>query len=184
MIWAALVRLSLAFVLGVAAAAKIWRPAAFRSALAGYRVLPRALVAPAAVLIAVVETVLASALFLGLAVQAALIGAGVLMLVFAAVTASAIVRRLSADCGCLGAAVRLRLGWPMAAANVVLGAAAIAASSQAPLGVPFPASHAAGGGTVAVILATAILLAETYWVAAYATSISSQITKRLEETAR
>lgn len=94
---------STAIVVLLGAVAKWRRPAAFRAALADYRLLPEALTAPAAIAIAVAETCGAAALLfpdtrvIGAAVLAAL------LLAFAAGLAFNILRgHTDIDCGCSG----------------------------------------------------------------------------------
>jgi uncharacterized membrane protein len=128
---------SAAIVVLLGAIAKWRRPAAFRQALAGYRLLPDPLTAPAAFAIAVAETCGAAALLfpdtrvIGAAVLAAL------LLAFAASLAFNILRgHTDIDCGCSGfAATRAAtqanaprgIGWFHVARALLLAALAATA---------------------------------------------------------
>ncbi|PRF31851.1 MauE/DoxX family redox-associated membrane protein [Burkholderia multivorans] len=85
------------------AVAKLRAPVAFRDALAGYRLLPDALVAPAAPAIPLAEALGAAALLFPDTRTAAAIGLIALLLAFAAALAANILRgRTDIDCGCTG----------------------------------------------------------------------------------
>ncbi|MBU9401906.1 MauE/DoxX family redox-associated membrane protein [Burkholderia multivorans] len=85
------------------AVAKLRAPVAFRDALAGYRLLPDALVAPAALAIPLAEALGAAALLFPDTRTAAAIGLIALLLAFAAALAANILRgRTDIDCGCTG----------------------------------------------------------------------------------
>ncbi|MEB2487310.1 MauE/DoxX family redox-associated membrane protein [Burkholderia multivorans] len=85
------------------AVAKLRAPVAFRDALAGYRLLPDALVAPAALAIPLAEALGAAALLFPDTRMAAAIGLIALLLAFAAALAANILRgRTDIECGCTG----------------------------------------------------------------------------------
>ncbi|MBU9161310.1 MauE/DoxX family redox-associated membrane protein [Burkholderia multivorans] len=128
------------------AVAKLRAPVAFRDALAGYRLLPDALVAPAALAIPLAEALGAAALLFRDTRTAAAIGLIALLLAFAAALAANILRgRTDIDCGCTGfAGVRAvpgapasgdgtprRIGWPHVA-RVLLLVALVATALLAP----------------------------------------------------
>ncbi|PRH49356.1 MauE/DoxX family redox-associated membrane protein [Burkholderia multivorans] len=100
------------------AVAKLRAPVAFRDALAGYRLLPDALVAPAALAIPLAEALGAAALLFPDTRTAAAIGLIALLLAFAAALAANILRgRTDIDCGCTGfAGVRAMPGADASAA--------------------------------------------------------------------
>lgn len=92
-----------AVVVLLGAFAKMRRPAAFRQALAGYRLLPDALIAPAAFAIPLAEAVGAAALLFPDTRMAGAIGLIALLLAFAAGLAINILRgHTDIDCGCSG----------------------------------------------------------------------------------
>ncbi|KVZ30528.1 methylamine utilization protein MauE [Burkholderia multivorans] len=128
------------------AVAKLRAPVAFRDALAGYRLLPDALVAPAALAIPLAEALGAAALLFRDTRTAAAIGLIALLLAFAAALAANILRgRTDIDCGCTGfAGVRAvpgaaasgdgtprRIGW-LHVARVLLLVALVATALLAP----------------------------------------------------
>ncbi|MCA8413288.1 MAG: MauE/DoxX family redox-associated membrane protein [Burkholderia multivorans] len=128
------------------AVAKLRAPVAFRDALAGYRLLPDALVAPAALAIPLAEALGAAALLFPDTRTAAAIGLIALLLAFAAALAANILRgRTDIDCGCTGfAGVRAvpgdaapgdgtprRIGW-LHVARVLLLVALVATALLAP----------------------------------------------------
>jgi hypothetical protein len=123
----------LALLLAAAALHKLRGPAAFRSALAEYRVLPAALAAPAAALVPAAEAAAAVAL------TAPLLGAGpalraggpllaaALLALYAAAIAWNLGRgRRDLDCGCLGPAQRQPLSGWLVARNLALVVGALA----------------------------------------------------------
>ncbi|MCO8625866.1 MauE/DoxX family redox-associated membrane protein [Burkholderia multivorans] len=128
------------------AVAKLRAPVAFRDALAGYRLLPDALVAPAALAIPLAEALGAAALLFPDTRTAAAIGLIALLLAFAAALAANILRgRTDIDCGCTGFAgaraasgaaasgdgMPRRIGW-LHVARVLLLVALVATALIAP----------------------------------------------------
>lgn len=98
--------------------------------IANYRLLPGALVAPAAWLLPPVELAVAAGLLLGppagLGLWPVLAAIGLLLL-FAAAMAINIVRgRRHIDCGCGHAGLRQQLGWGQVLRNIMLAAALLA----------------------------------------------------------
>jgi hypothetical protein len=115
--------------------------------IANYRLLPDALVAPAAALLPGVELLVAAGLLLGFAPVAPL-AAIALLLVFAAGMAINIVRgRRHIDCGCGHVALRQQLGWSQVARNLVLATALLPAlaAGRADLGMADAALGAVAG---------------------------------------
>lgn len=126
-------RAGLALLLLSAAWHKLRAQALFRATLAEYRLLPAALVRPAALGLTGLE------LGLGLAVllaggAAALAGAAALLALYAGAMAVNIARgRSDIDCGCTGPAARQPLSaWLVARNGVVAGLALAAAGGAAP----------------------------------------------------
>ena len=167
---ATLIRLTLGLIFAVSAAAKISGPRAFVASVRRYEILPDFLAAPAAAVAVAAEAVVALALLTGLHTGIALVGAAALLLVFTIALASTLLRERAIECGCLGGFVQLRLDWASVATNLVLAALALAAATQATLGVPTPGERAAGA-TIFVLWSTAALLAGVYWLATYARSV-------------
>ena len=100
-VWVWIARLTLALLFAVAGLSKLWHPAAYRTAISAYALLPAPVVAPAAFLLAVAE-VAAAVLLLwpaGVAAGAALLWA--LLLLFSMAIGINLRRgRTDIDCGC------------------------------------------------------------------------------------
>ncbi|TGN98000.1 MauE/DoxX family redox-associated membrane protein [Burkholderia sp. USMB20] len=102
-----------AVVVLLGAFAKMRRPGAFRQALAGYRLLPDALTAPAALAIPLAEAVCATALLFPDTRMTGALGLIALLLVFAAGMTINILRgHTDIDCGCSGFAAAARTDAP------------------------------------------------------------------------
>jgi hypothetical protein len=100
--------------------------AAFRRALADYRIVPSSIVPIVAVVVVLLEAAVVFGRFAALG--------GALLLAYAAAIAVNLVRgRVRIDCGCGGVAGRERLSWWLVCRNVVCAAVAFAASSRAGL---------------------------------------------------
>ncbi len=107
----------------VAGIDKLRHRALLPGVIANYRLLPPALVAPAALLLPPVELVVATGLLSGNRL-AAPVAAIALLLVFAAAMAINIRRgRRNIDCGCGHAALRQSLGWGLVARNLGMATA-------------------------------------------------------------
>ena len=110
----------------VAGIDKLRHRALLPGVIANYRLLPPALVAPAAAALPVVELAIAALLLIGFVVAIpplAPLAAALLLLVFAAAMAINIRRgRRHIDCGCGHAGLRQQLGWGQVLRNVVLAA--------------------------------------------------------------
>jgi uncharacterized membrane protein YphA (DoxX/SURF4 family) len=122
--------------------------------IANYRLLPDALVAPAAALLPGVELLVAAGLLLGFAPVAPM-AAIALLLVFAAAMAINIGRgRRHIDCGCGHAGLRQQLGWSQVARNLVLATALLPAlvAGRADLDIADAALGAAAGVALYLLL--------------------------------
>ena len=144
---------AVALLLGFAGIDKLRHRALLPGVIANYRLLPDALVSPAAALLPAVELLVAAALVLGLAPLAPL-AAIVLLLVFAAAMAINIGRgRRHIDCGCGHAGLRQQLGWGQVGRNVALAAALLPAlAGRAGLGVADAAVAMAAGVAIYLML--------------------------------
>jgi uncharacterized membrane protein YphA (DoxX/SURF4 family) len=76
--------------------------AQFAQEIAGFRLLPRGVIAPMAILMPFVEIVVGAMLVAGFYTRAAATIAAVLLFVFDAAIASAVMRGLQLSCGCFG----------------------------------------------------------------------------------
>jgi hypothetical protein len=122
-------RAGLALLFAAGAFAKLRDPRAFADAVAGYRLLPDGLAAPAAAGLLAAELALAAALFVpALRVPAALGVAGVLSLYAVAIAVNLARGRRDIDCGCGGPAGRQTLSEALVLRNAVLAAAALASA--------------------------------------------------------
>ncbi|HZT13966.1 MAG TPA: MauE/DoxX family redox-associated membrane protein [Candidatus Baltobacteraceae bacterium] len=102
------------------------------AAIAGFRVLPEAIVGPLAVLLPFFEIGLGAYLVAGLFTRGAAIVASVQLLIYAAVIASAVVRHIPANCGCFGPQDNAPADWPHVAADAALAAVCAALAWRAP----------------------------------------------------
>jgi len=116
---------ALALILSGAAWHKFGEPQAFLSALAGYRLVPDALLGTTARIVPVLEAALALGLLLPVTRTAALAGTAVLIATYAGAMAINLLRgRSYIDCGCGGATHPL--SWGLVARNALLVAVALA----------------------------------------------------------
>jgi uncharacterized membrane protein YphA (DoxX/SURF4 family) len=100
-----------------------WSP--FQGVVANYRLLPHALVAPAACLIPPAELLLGAALFSGFGPPWAELGAGALLLIFALAMGINLRRgRRHIDCGCFQSTLKQTLSWTLVTRNVILASLA------------------------------------------------------------
>jgi hypothetical protein len=117
----------LALLFAAAALHKLRAPREFAAALAGYRLLPAALVPAAASALAGAEVVLAGSLLARAFEPAApLAAAGLLALYSCAIAANLARGRTEIDCGCLGPAGRQPLSAWLLVRNALLVAACLA----------------------------------------------------------
>lgn len=95
------------------------------AAMAGFRILPEAVVGPLAVLLPFFEIGLGLYLVAGLFTRGAAILAAFQLAIYAAAVASAVIRHIPAACGCFGPQDTATADWPHVFAD--LGLAAICA---------------------------------------------------------
>ena len=150
-----ILRLGLAGILVVASVAKLWDLAGASEAMRGFGA-PARLARPLAIVLAVVEALIAVfALPASTARVAALAAAG-LFVTFAIVVAVARLRGRTPDCHCFGRLHSAPAGWPIVVRNAALAAAAAVVASQ-------PASILTGTdvfvfGIVALVIVQALVL--------------------------
>jgi hypothetical protein len=124
-------RASLSLLLASAALAKLRDLRGFGAAVAGYRLLPEALAAPAAAVFVAAELALAAGLWL--APAPATLGAAALFALYGLAIAANLARgRRDIDCGCGGPLGRQPLSAGLVVRNLVLAAAALAGALPAP----------------------------------------------------
>ncbi len=115
-----------------AGALKIGHFDLFASEIAGFQLLPHAVVAPLALLLPFVEVLLGAYLILGLFTRAAGWFAAFQLAVFAAAIASAVVRGISTSCGCFGPADATMTSWPEVGRDAGLALLAVLVALGAP----------------------------------------------------
>jgi hypothetical protein len=125
-------RVALAVILAGAALAKAREPAAFRAALAGYRLLPAAWVAPVALALPLAELAAAALLLAPGARATGCAAAAALVAFYSGAIAWNLARgRREIDCGCFGPSAQVPLGAGLLARNAAL--LALAALGGLPL---------------------------------------------------
>jgi hypothetical protein len=117
----------IAVLFGAAGIAKLRHRALLPGVIANYRLLPAGLVAPAAMLLAPVELLVAAAMLAGVAPWAQAMAAALLLLFAAAMAINVMRGRRHIDCGCGHAALRQPLGWGVVVRNIVLATAVLVA---------------------------------------------------------
>jgi uncharacterized membrane protein YphA (DoxX/SURF4 family) len=101
--WLVLVlRVAIGGIFIVAGASKVGHAALFAAQIAGFRLLPEALIAPLAVMLPYWEIVLGGLVIVGLFTRTAAWIAVLLLALFDLAIASAVVRGMSVSCGCFG----------------------------------------------------------------------------------
>lgn len=127
-----LARLFLGGLLLLAGALKIGHAADLAAAIAGFRLLPAAIVGPLALALPYFELLLGGYLIAGLFVRIAAAIACVQFLAYAAAIASAVLRHLPAACGCFGPGDTAVADWPHVVVDVALAAVSAAIAAGAP----------------------------------------------------
>lgn len=118
--------LALAALFGVAARHKLRDPGVFRATLAQYRLLPEALVSPAAVLVVAAELAVAGALLWPGTRAIGALGALALLAGYGVAIGVNLARgRRNVDCGCLGPGQRQPLSEWLLVRNAVVALAAV-----------------------------------------------------------
>ena len=179
-VWSYTLRALLALLLAGTALAKLRDLRGFAGAVAGYRLLPAALAAPAAAGFAAAELVFAAGLWLpGLHVAAAFGAAALLSLYALAVAVNLARGRRDIDCGCGGPLGRQTLSEALVLRNLLLAGAALATA--------LPVAPRALTGLDALTLAAAVSTAAGLYGASgilLASSLGSQRSALLRVTPR
>lgn len=115
-----------------AGALKVTHTAALAEAIAGYRLLPSAVVLPLAIALPPLELLFGAYLVAGLFTRPAGIVAAVMFACYAGGVASAVVRHIPASCGCFGPGDTATADWPHVAFDAILVLAALAIVRGAP----------------------------------------------------
>jgi uncharacterized membrane protein YphA (DoxX/SURF4 family) len=107
-----LLRVALGLVFVAAGGLKIGHADVFASEIAGFQLLPHALIAPLALLLPFLELMIGVYLVLGLFTRFAAWFAAAEMALFAGAIASAVLRGISTSCGCFGPSDHATTSWP------------------------------------------------------------------------
>ena len=118
-----IVRVLLGGLLLVAGALKIGHPAELASNIAGFRLLPAAIVGPLALALPYIEVLLGAYLVAGLFTRTAAAVASFQFLCYGGAVASAVLRHIPANCGCFGPNDAAIADWPHVAFDLALAAA-------------------------------------------------------------
>ncbi|HEY5349189.1 MAG TPA: MauE/DoxX family redox-associated membrane protein [Candidatus Lustribacter sp.] len=105
-------RVALGLVFLAAGGLKVGHADVFASEIAGFQLLPHALIAPLALLLPFLELMIGVYLILGLFTRFAAWLAALEMAVFAVAIASAVMRGISTSCGCFGPSDHATTSWP------------------------------------------------------------------------
>ena len=118
-----LVRVLVGGLLVAAGALKVGHPTDLAVAIAGFRLLPAAVVAPLALALPYLELLLGGYLVVGLFTRIAAWIAVAQFVVYAAAIASAVVRHIPANCGCFGPGDVAVADWPHVGFDLALAVA-------------------------------------------------------------
>jgi uncharacterized membrane protein YphA (DoxX/SURF4 family) len=127
-----ILRIALGLTFVVAGGLKIGHADVFASQIAGFELLPQALVAPLALLLPFVEVLVGAYLIIGLFTRAAAVAAAILLAVFDTAIALAVVRGLHASCGCFGPADQTTTSWAEVARDAAIVVVAVVIAWRAP----------------------------------------------------
>jgi uncharacterized membrane protein YphA (DoxX/SURF4 family) len=128
----AFARLLLGALLIVAGALKIGHAPDLASSIAGFRLLPPAVVAPLAVILPYFEILVGLYLVVGLFTRIAALVAAAQFVIYAAAIASAVIRGIPANCGCFGPNDSATADWPHVIFDLALAAVAVFIAFGAP----------------------------------------------------
>ena len=115
-----------------AGVSKIGHADIFAAQIAAFGLVPRALIAPMALLLPILEVVLGGYLILGLYTRVAAWIAVIQLAIFASAIGSAVLRGLSLSCGCFGPGDRTVTSWPEVARDLTFAAVAAFVAWRAP----------------------------------------------------
>ena len=125
-------RVAIGAIFIVAGISKIGHGAEFAAQIAGFRLLPQPLIAPLALALPFLEVLLGGYLAIGLFTRASAWTAAVLFAVFDGAIASAVVRGMTVSCGCFGPNDKTVTTWAEVARDAVLVVIAVVVALRAP----------------------------------------------------
>ena len=126
------VRVVLGAIFVVAGVSKVGHAAEFAQQIAAFRLLPQPVIAPMALVLPFLELLLGGYLIVGMYTRTAAWIAAVLLAVFDAAIASAVVRGMSVSCGCFGPNDATVTTWTEVARDAVFVAMAVFVALRAP----------------------------------------------------
>lgn len=155
-------RLLLGFIFLRAGVTKLLGTADFSRAVAGYELLPKALIAPVATWLPRIELAAALALLAGILTVVAAAGVAVLLALFAVAVAINLLRGRTIDCGCESSTAPEQIGWGLVARDAGLVCLALFVALETPVALSVDAVWKEGGAVstsdaVAVLLATSVI---------------------------
>lgn len=116
----------------VAGASKIGHGDLFAAQIAGFRIVPQAIIAPMALALPLLEVILGGYLVIGLYTRPAAWIAAVQLATFAGAIASAVMRGLTISCGCFGPSDTTVTSWPEVGRDLGLALIAAVVAWRAP----------------------------------------------------
>ena len=126
------IRVLLGGLLLVAGGLKVGHPADLASAIAGFRLLPPAIVGPLAVALPYLELLLGGYLIAGLFTRIVAVISAAQFCIYAGAVASAVARHIPAGCGCFGPGDTAVADWPHVGFDLLLAAASAFVAYGAP----------------------------------------------------
>jgi uncharacterized membrane protein YphA (DoxX/SURF4 family) len=116
----------------VAGVLKVGHAADLAASIAGFALLPAAVVGPLALALPFIEILMGAYLVAGLFTRATAVVVAGQFALYAGAVASAVIRHLPANCGCFGPGDAAVADWPHVAFDALLAAAAIFIAYGAP----------------------------------------------------
>lgn len=132
-----IVRVLLGALLLAAGALKVGHAPDLAASIAGFRLLPAAVVGPLALALPYVELLLGLYLVAGLFTRVVAAIAAAQFVIYSGAIASAVLRHISANCGCFGPNDATVADWPHVAADLLLAAASAFVAWRAPGALAF-----------------------------------------------
>jgi uncharacterized membrane protein YphA (DoxX/SURF4 family) len=126
------VRVGLGVMLAAAGVLKIGHADEFAAQIAGFQLLPKLMIAPLALLLPFLETMVGAYLIAGLFARFAAWFTAAEMALFAGAIGSAVARGIHTSCGCFGPSDQTMTSWPEAARDLGLAALAAFVALRAP----------------------------------------------------
>jgi uncharacterized membrane protein YphA (DoxX/SURF4 family) len=125
-------RVGLGLLLIVTGALKIGHAPELAAAIAGFRLLPSAVIPPLALVLPYFELLLGLYLVAGMFTRESAGVTAVLFAIYGSAIASAVVRHIPANCGCFGPYDQATADWPHVAFDAALAALAALVAVRAP----------------------------------------------------